>query len=256
MGSAHDTALLRALLDYSMELPTEYDQSAALQRLAATAAEIAPGCGCGIIVEGADGDLRSAAGSDPRTERLEALQIELGEGPCLLAFELGEPIWSPDLRTDERFPGFGAAAAAAGMAAVLSMPMALDGRTIGAYNLFNDTPREFDEDIVLATRVLAALATSYLFAARGMERQQRLSEQLQNALDSRVIIEQAKGRLSGEMSITVDEAFELLRAHSRSRSTKMAVIAGDLLAGRLPIRDLFPELTAEDSGLESSHSNG
>jgi hypothetical protein len=231
-------ALLDVVLEYALALPTSFDVEAALYGLALAAGRIVESTACGVMVVDGDGALRAVAGSDMSVDRLESLQLELGEGPCLTAYRIAEPIWSDDLGGDERWPRFGPAAARFGMVGVLSAPMAIDGYCIGAYNVFQDAPAQFPPETVVAARILASLATGYVVAARTVEQREALAAQLQEALDGRVVIEQAKGRLSVELSVDPTKAFEVMRAYARSHQTRLKEVAQRVMTGKLRAAEL------------------
>lgn len=117
------------------------------------------------------------------------------------------------------------AARQAGIAAVAGIPMRLDGERIGVLALHNANPRDWPEEDLDAARVLADVATCYVISASRLDRQRRVSEQPQEALDSPVIIEQAKGVLAAQHGISVDSAFELLRRHARNRNATLRAVA-------------------------------
>ena len=163
--------------------------------------------GAGVMLAGDDNSLRFASTNNEVLHKLEALQIDLDEGPCLLAYRSGEIVLADDLRTDPRFPAFGPRAREAGMAAVYSFPMRLDQQVIGALNLYSDKPGPFSDDQVEVGGVFADVATMYLLNARDIAQQDLLTRQLQGALTSRVLIEQAKGYVSALTGVEPSEAF-------------------------------------------------
>ena len=162
-------------------------------------------------------------------------------GPCIDAVTTAEPVTVSDLDegdTNQRWPEYGNAAKTAGIRAVAGIPMLAEGSAIGAVNLYFNQPRNWPaEDIRVAT-VIANIATGYLVHASAARQHQRTSEQLQQALSTRLIIEQAKGVLATQGEIDVDEAFLLLRKHARDHGIRIhdvarAIIEGDL---HLPVR--------------------
>jgi GAF domain-containing protein len=194
--------------------------------------------GAGVMCSDDDGDLRFLSTSDSVLHQLEALQIDLDEGPCLLAYRSSQVVLAEDLRTDERFPRFGPRAAAAGLAAVYSFPLHVDRKVLGALNLFNEHPGPFSEGQVEAGRTLADIATAYLMYAREIEQRDQQARQLRDALDSRVVIEQAKGYVAASLSVPLSAAFELIRAYARRHQIRVRVVArgvihGDVSAGEL-----------------------
>jgi GAF domain-containing protein len=184
------------------------------------------------------GTLRFTSTSDGTLERLEALQIELDEGPCLKAFRSGEMVLATDLGTDERFPRFGPLAVEAGMAAVYSFPMHIGGDVIGALNLYRHDAGGFTDDQIEVGRMFADVATSYLRNAHDSERKDLLTKQLQRALNSRVLIEQAKGFVTAQTGLALPDAFALIRRYARNNQVRVRLVASDLLDEQLSIEDL------------------
>lgn len=216
----------------------EYDLDEVMGQFGKDAADILGAAGAGAMVADAGGHLRFVATSDERLDRLEQLQIELGEGPCLLAYETGRPVVASDLEHDARFPRFGPQALAAGMRAVHSFPMSLDEATVGALNLYTEEVSDLDEAARQVGQSFADVATIYLLHARDRAEDERRTAGLQKALDSRVVVEQAKGYLASRLSIDVADAFELLRGYARPRSIKVAIVARGVISGDLEVDEL------------------
>lgn len=220
-------------------LVQEYDLDEVLGQLGSDVAEILGAAGAGAMVADDGGDLHFVATSDERLDRLEQLQIDLGEGPCLLAYQTGQPVVAADLRVDGRFPRFGPLALEVGMRAVHSFPMALDGTTVGALNLYTEEVSDLGPEEQRAGQSFADVATIYLLHARDRAEHEKLTAGLQKALDSRVVVEQAKGYLARHLDVSVEEAFELLRGYARPRSIKVAIVARGIMAGDLEADELL-----------------
>lgn len=218
---------------FTQELVSSYEVTKTLANLCSDVVEVLPVRGAGVMLEDDHEVLRFVVASDQMVREIEALQIELDEGPCLRAYRTGEQVIAADLDGDERFPRFGPAAMERGLRAVFSFPMRLRDEHVGALNLYSDTPSEFHTDDVTAGQVLADIATTYIINARQSEQNARLNQQLQHALDSRIVIEQAKGKLSEQRRIEIDAAFELLRRHARSHGTRLHTVAEQVVAGSL-----------------------
>jgi len=121
------------------------------------------------------------------------------------------------------------------MVAVAGIPMAVGSHRIGALNVYDDKPRSWTDDIP-ASRLLADMATGYILHARRMQEQQALAQQLRQALDSRIVIEQAKGMIAARQRIDSEDAFGVLRAYARRNSRKLHDAAGDVIDGVLNLR--------------------
>lgn len=190
--------------------------------------------GAGAMLADDQGRLGFVTTSDERLARLEALQLELDEGPCLLAYRKGEPVAAPDLARDPRFPAFAPRAVEAGLAAVYSFPMAVEGTCIGGLNLYDDQPGELTAEQASLGSVFAAMATAFLVHAHDLEQREIYTAGLQQALTSRVVVEQAKGYLAATLGVDVVAAFGLLRRYSRSRQVKVHDVSRHLLDGTIP----------------------
>jgi len=185
----------------------------------------------GLLLADPRGELRVVAASSEAARLLELFQLQGDQGPCLDCFRSGQPIASADLSTDQRWPQFAAAAQQAGFSAVQALPMRLRDQVIGALNLFRTTAGPFDADTVPVGQALADVATISLLNERSVRRSDTLNEQLQTALNSRVIIEQAKGKLAERLGIDVDTAFTLLREQARNRNLRLSDLARAFVDG-------------------------
>jgi len=166
----------------------------------------------GLLLADPRGELRVVAASSEAARLLELFQIQNDEGPCLECFRSGRPVQVADLAVvAHRWPQFAPAAGQAGFAAVQALPMRLREQVIGALNLFRATPGVFDPADIRVGQALADVATISLLQERNMRHSDTLNEQLQTALNSRVIIEQAKGKLAERLGLDMDQAFSLLR---------------------------------------------
>jgi GAF domain-containing protein len=185
----------------------------------------------GLLLADPRGELRVVAASSEAARVLELFQLQSDQGPCLDCFRSGRPVTSTALSTDQRWPEFAAAAGEAGFAAVQALPMRLRDQVIGALNLFRITPGTFDPASVRVGQALADVATIGLLHERSMRRSDTLNEQLQTALNSRVVIEQAKGKLAERLGIDTDQAFTLLRDQARNRNQRLSDLARSFVNG-------------------------
>src|ERR1700733_11725763 len=196
-----------------------------LHVLTTRSAELLNVSAAGLLLADPRGELRVVAASSEAARLLELFQLQSDQGPCLDCFRSGHPVAAPDLGADQRWPKFAAAAGQAGFPAVQALPMRLRDQVIGALNLFRTTPGAFDTDSVRVGQALADVATIGLLHERSMRRSDTLNEQLQTALNSRVIIEQAKGKLAERLGIDVNQAFTLLRDQARNRNQRLSDLA-------------------------------
>ena len=160
--------------------------------------------------------------------------MQAQEGPCLDCYRTGEPVLNQDLASASgRWPLFAPEALAAGFESVHALPMRLRGAVIGALNLFHVDPGPMRPADITAAQAMADVATIAVLQHRASVEAQIINEQLSHALNSRVIIEQAKGMLSERAGIDVDEAFGQLRRHARNHNRQLVEVAEDVLDGRL-----------------------
>jgi GAF domain-containing protein len=162
----------------------------------------------------------------------EIFQLEGEEGPCLETFRTGQPVTEPDLsHAQQRWPRFTPAALRAGFAAVHALPMRLREQVLGGLNLFRDQPGAFDPADVRIGQALADTATIGLLHERNLRRSEVVGEQLQAALNSRVMIEQAKGKLAERLGLDMDTAFATLRHYARDRNLRLSELAQAFIDG-------------------------
>jgi GAF domain-containing protein len=198
---------------------------AALERIVESADALFQVDGTSLMIVDRDQVLRNLAVSDRRAVRLEELQAEQGEGPCVDAYEEKRPVWTDDLGRDDRWPAFSRAATRRGLLAVLASPIPYSDQAVGVVAVFASQPHRWpqaDREAIVAFTELAALLI--LNAMEAKERG-RLAGELQGALDSRVVIEQAKGVLVGRHGITPRQAFERLRGQSRDQRRPLSQVA-------------------------------
>jgi len=170
------------------------------------------------------------------TRELERIQEEQQAGPCRDAYDTGEAVRVSDVRQESaRWPEFSETAARVGVAGVAGIPMRLADQIIGALNLYSSQPRDWSDEDIAVAGVLADVATSYVVNASKLRQQEQLSEQLQHALESRVIIEQAKGITAQQNSVTVDQAYRLMRGHARNNNASLRTVAEAIVAVGLTV---------------------
>jgi GAF domain-containing protein len=186
--------------------------------------------GAGLMLIDPDQLLRNIAVSDRRVNHLEELQIAHGEGPCLDAFEEKALVDAADLAGEERWPLFSPAAIQRGLRAVLASPIPYNQHAIGVVVVFSTKARPWLPVGELALVTFTNLAA--LTIANTMQSQERgeMAEQLQRALDARVVIEQAKGVLVGREGLSERAAFERLRSQARRERRRVADVAAEVMA--------------------------
>lgn len=235
--SASDRRVREVFIELADTLVDDFDIIEFLDRLTVRCGELLGVTACGILLADPQGVLNLVAASSAEARLVELTQLQNSEGPCLEAFRTGRPIQRADLYDDDpRWPQFTAAARDAGFASVQALPMRLRDAVIGAVNLLSDRAEPLDDDTIALGQALADAATVGILNQRALVKQEEISQQLQNALNSRILIEQAKGYLTHSLGVGVDEAFSALRDYSRSNHRRMTDVATDIVQGRLDIR--------------------
>lgn len=187
-----------------------------------------------MLLDDQAGGLRVIAASDDDVRLLDLFQVQHGEGPCLDAARTASTVVSSDLgREHDRWPTFAAAARAAGFCALTAVPLRLHGQGIGSLGLFRDSPVPLTAAEQRLAQAFADVATTGILQQRALHQSAVLAEQLKVALDSRVLIEQAKGVLAARCNISIADAFALLRRHARDRNLKLTAAATAVIEGRL-----------------------
>lgn len=229
-----DWQVREAFIELTDTLVTDFDIIDFLDRLAVRCTDLLGVSACGVLLADHHGVLNLVAASTDEVRMLELSQLQNAEGPCLDAYQTARPVQRADLAdSDPRWPRFTAAARAAGFAAVQALPMRLREQTLGALNLFSATPGPLDEATIALGQALADAATIGIVHQRALARHEIVAEQLQAALNSRIIIEQAKGFLAERLGVTVEEAFIVLRGYSRSHNRKLTDVANQVISGQL-----------------------
>ncbi|MBP2320272.1 GAF domain-containing protein [Kibdelosporangium banguiense] len=194
----------------------------------------------GLLLAAPSGELQVIASSDERARALSACQLEASEGPCMEAFRTGNAVTHGDLAAaTARWPRFAAASVQCGIGAVHAVPMRLRSQTIGALDLFRATPGVWDVTTLKTATAFVDVATIGLLQERAIRSRTILTEQLQTALQSRVVIEQAKGLVAERLGIDMVAAFTALRAWARRNNVKLSDAAGSVIQGTLRAHDLL-----------------
>jgi transcriptional regulator with GAF, ATPase, and Fis domain len=190
----------------------------------------------GLMLADQRGSLRVIASSSEQARLVELFQLQHLEGPCLECFQTGRPVSEVDLAASQRWPAFAPAAVGEGFASVQALPLRLRDEVIGAMNLFRRTPGGLDETGLRVGQALADVATIGLLQERNFRHQEVLAEQLQGALNSRIVIEQAKGILAERLGLDMGQAFDLLRSQARVQKRRLAELAGSVADGAEDVR--------------------
>ncbi len=234
-----EAQIVRTFLELADTLDADCDIIDALTGLAGRCVEILDTSAAGILLADGDGRLCAVAASSEQVHFLELFQLQNDQGPCMEAFATGQPVIYTELESAiERWPRFAPHASRAGYDSVYAMPLRLRGDIIGALNLFRSGPGPLaDGDIALA-QALADLASITILQAQAATEARRRDEQLQYALDSRIIIEQAKGMLAEYAQIDMPTAFDHIRTQARNTNTKLTDLATQIVERQLDLDTL------------------
>ena len=239
MSTISPERLAEVFVEMADTLVDDFDLIEFLQAVTAYSSELVDARAAGLLLADHHGRLQVMAASDERAEMLELFQVQMREGPCLDCFRQSEPVVNTDLReASQRWPVFAPRAVDAGFRSVHAFPLRLRQETIGALNLFGTEPAPMNEVDVKMVQALADVATIGLMQERAVRHSEQLSEQLQSALNTRIVIEQAKGALAQIHGVDPDAAFLLLRAYCRGRGLRLSEVARAVIENPSSITDL------------------
>jgi GAF domain-containing protein len=229
-----EAVLARTLVELADTLVDDFDVVDLLTRLAGRCVEVLDVEAAGIMLAAPDGQLRVMASSSEAMRVLELFEIQAQEGPCLDSHRTGLPVVNQDLAAaNGRWPRFAAEAQAAGFRSVHALPMRLRGSVIGALNLFRVGPGEMGPADIEVAQAFSDVATIAILQHRAAHEAQVINEQLTHALNSRVVIEQAKGMVSERLNLDMQEAFAVLRTHARNHNLRLVDVAEAVIGGTL-----------------------
>jgi hypothetical protein len=233
-GTSREHVLADTFVMLADTLVDDYDVVDLLQQLAESCVSLLGAAAAGLLLVDQRGGLAVVASSSEETRLLEVFQLQNNEGPCLDCVTGASPVISGDLDGDSsRWPLFVPAATEVGFRSVVAVPMRLRAAVVGGLNLFYDQPLALPAADQRIAQALADVATIGILQQRVAHRSQVLAEQLQQALNSRVTIEQAKGVMAERDTIGMDDAFARIRRHARDHNLKLtevalAVVRGDI----------------------------
>jgi GAF domain-containing protein len=224
--------LATAFVGLADTLVADYDVVELAQQLVDNSMHLLPIAAAGILVGDAKGHLHVLASSSEHSRLLELFQVETGAGPCLEAYRTAQQVLIDDLALNlQQWPAFAERAVEYGFRSVAALPMRLRDERVGALNLFrSESSRMANTDIAVA-QALADVATIGILHQRILTRSELINQQLQTALNSRVMIEQAKGVLSERGGIDMNRAFNLLRQHAHVTNQRLADLAAAVVGG-------------------------
>jgi GAF domain-containing protein len=223
----------RTFVDLADTLVDEFDVIELLHVLAGRCVELLEVDAAGVMLADGNGQLWLAAASSERARLLELFELQNDEGPCLDAFRTGRQVSYIEVGTGPApWPVFAVQARGEGFSSVHALPMRLRREIIGALNLFGREPIHPPIEDVRVAQAFADIATIAILQARLVKEREVLASQLQTALDSRVVIEQAKGVLAERSGFDMDTAFSTLRDAARRANRHLSDVAQDVVDNR------------------------
>lgn len=225
--------LATTFVELADSLVDEYDVIEMLHLLTKRCVELLNVDAAGLLLGDQRRVLQLAASSSEQVRLLELFELQNDEGPCHDCYLEGQPVGADRLGAgSERWPRFAAVASSAGFETVHALPLRLRTDTIGALNLFWVRPTAVRADDLRIAQALADVSTIAILQERVARGSEQLAAQLQTALNSRIVIEQAKGILAERRGLEVGDAFEQLRQAARSSGRRLAELAQDVVDGR------------------------
>jgi len=236
MAQPREALLAETFVVLADSMVAGYDVVDLLQTLVERCAFLFDAADAGIILADSSGALEVIASTSERSHLIELMQLRAGEGPCVEAYTSGKVVSVADVTAiEDRWPLFAERARELGYASIHSTPLRLRTETIGALNLFRDRPGELSGKDAAASQAMADVATIGILQERAFREADLTQRQLRHALESRVIIEQAKGVVAHTRGVDMDEAFRLIRTHARERGELLDAVARAVVERQLQI---------------------
>lgn len=230
-------------------LTEDFDVVEFMHRLAEACLELLDVDAAGLMLIDLQGRPRLVASSPGLMHDLELFELQADEGPCLDVIETGEAVVNVNVAAaQQRWPRFTAAALKAGMRSTHALPLKLRAHLIGAVNLFGQHEQHLSEGDIALGQALADVASIGLLQQRITREPPMLAEQLQSTLNTRILVEQAKGILAEHSGLTPGDAFPFLRVHARNTGKSLQSVASRVVRGELISAELLP--ATPDSGVD------
>ena len=224
--SSREAALSAAFVRFADVLTSEYDVVELLHGVGLECVALIDVDSAGLLLKNQQGELQLVASTSAGADFVEVLQLNSGAAPCVESFRTGSVISVPDVEaTGADWAQFRGAAKLQGYASAYSVPMRLRSEVIGAIGMFRRTPGELDGADSAIAQALASIATIGIMQERAIRESAILTDQLQRALESRIVIEQAKGVLAESAGVGMEDAFRMLRQHARDANLNLRTVA-------------------------------
>ncbi|HUJ65243.1 MAG TPA: GAF and ANTAR domain-containing protein [Acidimicrobiales bacterium] len=230
-----EASVVRSLVELADNLTDDFDVVELLTGLADRCVTLLGVSAAGVMLASPQGSLRLVASSSETMRVVELFELQAQQGPCLDAYRTGERVAHEHLQAGTgRWPRFATVAVEAGFRSAFALPLRLRDRAIGALNLFSVDQTPMGEDDVLVARAFADLAAISIVQHGVAAETQRVNEQLSQALQRRVLIEQAKGVIFERAGVDIAEAFDRLRNYAQANNLHLTDVAQAAIDGTLP----------------------
>lgn len=232
MSNGRETQVIDTFLALTDTLVREFDSLDMLTMLCERSVELLDVHAAGVILTDGQDGLSVAAASTEQSRMLEVFAVAIDAGPCVDCVRTGLPVISEDLTAPDardRWPRYAAGALESGFRSTHALPMRLRDDVIGVLTLLHTGPHTLTDSDTRLGQALADAATIGLLHERAVRRAETAQEQLQGALNSRIIIEQAKGVLANQGDISPQDAFAILRSHARANGVRLTDLAREVV---------------------------
>lgn len=238
-GTERETRISAAFVAVADTLTTDFDVVALLHTLVEDCVEILGMKAGGLMLADGAGNLQLMTSTSEAATLVEVMQLAAAAGPCIDCYKKGAAVTVGDVEADaSRWPDFAKAAMAEDFRSVLATPMRLRGKVIGTMNLFGATAVEISARDAGVAQALADVATIAILQERLISEGHLIEEQLQHALNSRIMIEQAKGVIAHSLSLSMDDAFGLLRKYARDANLTISSVAKRVSDRELAVQEI------------------
>lgn len=235
-GSERQQVLAEVFVVLADSLREGYEIVDTMDVLVRASTSFTAGSEAGIVLADGAGVLHVVASTSERATDVEEKQLGTSEGPCFESFSNGTTVEVEDIAASaERWPGFAAVALSRGFKSAHAVPLTLRQQTLGSLNILSEQNGPFDDRDAALVQALSIAATISIVQFQTIQHQNVLTAQLQHALDSRVLIEQAKGVISQRRGISMNDAFALLRSYARGRNQNLRDVSDQIVNRQLRI---------------------